>query len=97
MRASKEDRRLWSPDPRAKADLAHLKEVCEKDLNEKVSKNVLIRRAVSAYREIVDSLFTKDGFLGVERLRLRMAAEGRNCDLPSSPETSTPNMKGTYD
>jgi len=90
MRASKADRRLWSPDPKAKADLAHLKEVCEKDLNEKVSKNVLIRRAVSAYREIVDSLIAKDGFLGVERLRLRMAAEGRNCNSSSSSETSNP-------
>jgi hypothetical protein len=85
MRASKADRRLWSPDPKAKADLAHLKEVCEKDLNEKLSKNVLLRRAVSAYREMVDSLLAKDGFLGVERLRLRMAAEGRSASLNNNP------------
>ena len=82
MRAANEKlKTLWSPDPKAKADLEHLAKVCRRDLNEHVSPNVILRRAISAYRELVDELMAKEGFLGVERLRLRMAAEGRGCDL----------------
>ena len=89
MRAASEKlKTLWSPDPKAKSDLEHLAKVCKRDLNEHVSPNVILRRAVSAYRELVDELMATDGFLGVERLRLRMAAEGRNCNSSSSSETS---------